>query len=123
MCRRAGRGFAARGKTLRRCHPPDEGPAAGAAGPCAPGRAMPIEAAAGRGPEQPTRRSTMAVIGTFTRSDTGYTGSIRTLTLNVKVRISPAERDNDRAPDFRVFAGIAELGAAWPRTARGPGRE
>ncbi|MBL27684.1 MAG: hypothetical protein CMM50_09070 [Rhodospirillaceae bacterium] len=57
----------------------------------------------------------MAIIGTFTPTkDGGWTGTIRTLTIDVKARFVPNDnRDNDRAPDFRVFAGRSELGAAW----------
>ena len=57
----------------------------------------------------------MAIIGTFTPTkDGGWAGTIRTLTIDVKARFVPNDnRDNDRAPDFRVFAGHSELGAAW----------
>ncbi|MDK1494876.1 DUF736 family protein, partial [Sinorhizobium sp. 7-81] len=53
----------------------------------------------------------MAQIGTFTRDETGaYAGTIKTLTLNVKATIKPCDRDNERAPDFRVTAGGVEFG-------------
>ncbi|WP_117196424.1 DUF736 domain-containing protein [Rhizobium terrae] len=66
----------------------------------------------------------MAQIGTFTRDETGaYTGAIKTLTLNVKASIKPCDRDNERAPDFRVTAGGVEFGAGWSRTARETGAE
>ena len=57
----------------------------------------------------------MAIIGTFTATkDGGWTGSIRTLTINVRARFVPNDnRDNERAPDFRIMAGRSELGAAW----------
>ena len=60
----------------------------------------------------------MAQIGTFTRNQHGvFSGAIRTLALNVKVRLAPDTRkENDNAPDYRVFAGAAELGAAWKKT-------
>jgi Protein of unknown function (DUF736) len=54
----------------------------------------------------------MATIGTFTKSENGYAGSVRTLTVNAKARFAPAEKEKDNAPDFRVFAGTAEIGAA-----------
>jgi uncharacterized protein (DUF736 family) len=57
----------------------------------------------------------MATIGTFTKSENGYTGAVKTLALNVKARIAPAEKTNDKAPDFRVFAGLTEFGAAWKK--------
>ena len=65
----------------------------------------------------------MATIGTFTASDNGYVGSITTLTLNIRARFAPSEKDNDKAPDFRIFAGTTEFGAAWKKTARGSDRE
>ena len=56
----------------------------------------------------------MATIGTFTAHEGGYVGTIRTLTINVKTKLVPNKaRANDKAPDFRVYAGGAELGAAW----------
>ncbi len=64
----------------------------------------------------------MATIGTFHRNDeTGdYTGAIKTLSLNVKAaHFRPAEKDdNDKAPDFRIFSGSTEFGAAWKKTSR-----
>ncbi|CAM5495505.1 hypothetical protein AFEL58S_03531 [Afipia felis] len=60
----------------------------------------------------------MATIGTFTASDNGYVGSIKTLTLNIKAKLVASERENEKAPDFRIFAGATEFGAAWKKTAR-----
>jgi len=58
----------------------------------------------------------MATIGTFTKSGDGFTGSVKTLALNVKAKISPADKENDKAPDYRIFAGATEFGAAWKKT-------
>jgi uncharacterized protein (DUF736 family) len=60
----------------------------------------------------------MATIGTFTKKDTTYQGTITTMSLKAKVNITPVERENDKAPDFRVYAGSAEIGAAWSTTAK-----
>lgn len=57
----------------------------------------------------------MATIGIFTSSQTGLNGSIRTLALNVKVRITRIENPSDRGPHFRIYAGKVELGAAWQK--------
>nr|WP_311538674.1 DUF736 domain-containing protein [uncultured Bradyrhizobium sp.] len=65
----------------------------------------------------------MATIGTFTTSDNGYTGSIKTLTLNIKAKFTASEKDNDKAPDYRIFAGSTEFGAAWKKTVRDSDRE
>jgi len=56
----------------------------------------------------------MAQIGSFTAKDGKYTGTIRTMTINVKAQLVPNEdKTSDSAPDFRLYAGGAELGAAW----------
>jgi len=62
----------------------------------------------------------MAIIGSFTRDEAGaFTGTIRTLSLTVKASIRPVQKDNDKAPDYRVMnsAGV-EFGAGWSRTSR-----
>ncbi|QLL64568.1 DUF736 family protein (plasmid) [Sinorhizobium mexicanum] len=58
---------------------------------------------------------TMATIGTFTTTETGFSGSIRTLALNVKARIARVENPSDKGPHFRIYAGNVELGAAWQK--------
>jgi uncharacterized protein (DUF736 family) len=57
----------------------------------------------------------MATIGTFTSTENGFTGSIRTLALNVKVRIDRIETPSEKGPKFRIMAGAVELGAAWQK--------
>jgi uncharacterized protein (DUF736 family) len=69
------------------------------------------------------RKITMATIGTFTAADNGYTGSVKTLTLNVKAKFVATEKENDKAPDYRILAGSIEFGAAWKKTARESDRE
>ena len=62
----------------------------------------------------------MAQIGTFTRAEDGsYTGTIKTLSLNIKARFIPAESSqNEKASALRVLAGDVEIGAAWQRTSK-----
>lgn len=57
----------------------------------------------------------MAQIGSFTLAkDGGWTGSIRTLTIDAKVRLVPNDnRENENAPAFRVFVGQFRIGDAW----------
>ena len=63
--------------------------------------------------ERPDRKrnTTMATIGTFTKNEngTGFTGAVKTLTLNVKAKFvptpRPTTRPSDKAPDFRIFSG------------------
>jgi uncharacterized protein (DUF736 family) len=66
----------------------------------------------------------MATIGTFTKTEDSFIGTIRTMTINVKVKIVPnREKANDKAPDYRVYAGGAELGAGWREKAKDDERE
>jgi uncharacterized protein (DUF736 family) len=62
----------------------------------------------------------MATIGTFTlQADGSFSGAIKTLTLNVRsAQLRPNEKTDDKAPDYRIFAGQTEFGAAWQRTSR-----
>ncbi len=58
----------------------------------------------------------MATIGTFAAIENGFSGSIRTLALNVKARIARLENPSDKGPHYRIYAGNVELGAAWQKT-------
>lgn len=61
----------------------------------------------------------MATIGTFTADKDGFTGQLRTLTLNVKAKLVPNDKgDNEHAPDYRVQAGALEIGAAWCKVSK-----
>ena len=58
----------------------------------------------------------MATIGSFISTSNGFSGSIRTLTLNVKAKFVRIENPSDRGPHFRIVAGgNVELGAAWQK--------
>ncbi|HGW5374942.1 TPA: DUF736 domain-containing protein [Pseudomonas aeruginosa] len=61
----------------------------------------------------------MANIGNFTAQNNGFAGTVRTLTLNVKVKLVPNDKGSENAPDFRVqAAGGYEIGAAWKKTSQ-----
>ncbi|HCL3197334.1 TPA: DUF736 domain-containing protein [Pseudomonas aeruginosa] len=61
----------------------------------------------------------MANIGTFTAEKDGFTGQLRTLTLNVKVKLIPNDKgDSENAPDFRVQAAGHDIGAAWKKVSK-----
>jgi uncharacterized protein (DUF736 family) len=110
----------------RKTKKPSDAVLRSAAGLTAAGRSLPgprtaIEAAMVAARQQ--TETTMATIGTFTAADNGYTGSVKTLTLNVKAKFVATEKDNDKAPDYRIFAGFTEFGAAWKKTARETDRE
>ena len=63
----------------------------------------------------------MSVIGIFEPTDDGgWSGTIRTLTIDVHAKFVPNDnRENEQAPSFRLFAGRAELGAAWRQQTHG----
>lgn len=61
----------------------------------------------------------MANIGTFTVQNNSFTGTVRTLTLNVKVRLVSSDKASENAPDYRVVAGNGlEIGAAWKKVSK-----
>jgi uncharacterized protein (DUF736 family) len=62
----------------------------------------------------------MSTIGNFSASGNGYVGTVRTLNLNVKVKLVPNdEKDRDNAPDFRILAASGyEIGAAWKKVSK-----
>ncbi|HEL5340000.1 TPA: DUF736 domain-containing protein [Stenotrophomonas maltophilia] len=65
----------------------------------------------------------MANIGTFTKNDNGFAGTVRTLNLSVKVKLVPNDKGSEKAPDYRIqTAGGYDLGAAWKKTSEA-GRE
>lgn len=56
----------------------------------------------------------MANIGTFTADKDGFSGMLRTLTLNIKVKLIPNDRPSDNAPDYRLLTATGqEIGAGW----------
>jgi uncharacterized protein (DUF736 family) len=57
----------------------------------------------------------MSTIGHFKLAkDGGWTGIIRTLTINTKVRLVPNDnRDQENAPAYRVLIGYDRIGDAW----------
>jgi len=91
-----------------------------------PARPPPAGSQQGRDGREPcsTKRSfIMANIGSFNADKDGFTGTLRTLTLNVKVKLVPNDKgDNEKAPDFRLQAAGHDIGAAWKKTSEA-GRE
>ena len=61
----------------------------------------------------------MAQIGQFVRTQLGYAGRIRTLSLNLPlVFVSAGHSDAEQAPDYRIRLGDedgVEIGAGWIR--------
>ena len=48
------------------------------------------------------------------RDKDGYTGTLRTLTLNVKL-VPNDKGSSENAPDFRLQAASHDIGAAWKK--------
>jgi uncharacterized protein (DUF736 family) len=60
----------------------------------------------------------MANIGIFTARKDGFTSMVRTLTLNVKVKLVASSKDSPNAPDYRIVTGNYEIGAAWKKVSK-----
>ena len=60
----------------------------------------------------------MAIIGTFTKNENGFSGVVKTLCLDAKAKFVPTPKDNDKAPDFRILVGNIEFGAGWKKAAQ-----
>ncbi|MEQ1516122.1 MAG: DUF736 domain-containing protein [Usitatibacteraceae bacterium] len=62
----------------------------------------------------------MTQIGQFTRSKTGYSGQLRTLSLDLTLTLSLSDvSEAENAPDYRIHLGDEdgpEVGAGWKRT-------
>ena len=62
----------------------------------------------------------MGTIARLAVTADGYAGTIRTLTINVKIRIETnAHKKKDQDPDFRVYLGGLDVGAAWRNKTNG----
>lgn len=62
----------------------------------------------------------MTNIGTFTRTTEGYSGTLKTLTVNAKVRLVQTNGiEGENAPNYRVIVDTdTEIGAAWKRVGK-----
>lgn len=62
----------------------------------------------------------MAQIGSFLRTKNGFSGRLRTLSLDIELTIVPADASEiENAPNYRVHIGDEdgpEVGAGWTRT-------
>lgn len=60
----------------------------------------------------------MATIGSFTRDGDGFVGTITTMALKAKAAFKPIGKTSENAPDYRIYAGGVEIGAAWSATSK-----
>jgi uncharacterized protein (DUF736 family) len=62
----------------------------------------------------------MPRIGTFVRTQQGFSGRLQTLSLDIELTLVPEERSvTENAPNYRIHAGDEEgrkVGAGWART-------
>jgi uncharacterized protein (DUF736 family) len=62
----------------------------------------------------------MAQIGSFIRTRNGFSGRLRTLSLDIELTIVPADpSEAENAPNYRIHVGDEEgpeVGAGWTRT-------
>lgn len=63
----------------------------------------------------------MAHIGTFSEQNNGYTGTVRTLTLNVKVNIVPNDKESENARTFASLQTTLKSAQRGKRSARQTG--
>lgn len=67
----------------------------------------------------------MAQIGSFIRTRNGFSGRLRTLSLDIELTIVPTDHsDTGNAPNYRVHAGSEEgpeVGAGWTRSSEKAG--
>ena len=61
----------------------------------------------------------MANIGTFNKVGDSYIGQLETLLFKSQATLEPVtDKKREKSPDFRLFAGNREIGAAWKRTSQ-----
>ncbi len=66
----------------------------------------------------------MPAIGYVTRTDKGFKGQLKTLSIQAPLEFIPnTGKTNDKQPDYLVFANGVELGAAWNRVSKRSGNE
>ena len=61
----------------------------------------------------------MATIGTFTKTDNGFTGHVDTLAVNILVTLRKNnDKQSDKHPDYDLLFSDLKIGAAWNRTGK-----
>ena len=61
-------------------------------------------------------RKSALIIGSFTATETGFTGKLDTLAIKASVTFERnKDKEKDSHPDFAVLSGGKEIGVAWER--------
>jgi len=58
----------------------------------------------------------MTTIGHFSKKDENYHGLIETRLWESSAVFRATTKTSDKAPDYRIFSGRCEIGAAWKKT-------
>lgn len=60
------------------------------------------------------------ILAHLSKNGSGYAGTVETLTFAPgELRFEPnADKTHDLTPDFRVYRGASEVGAAWTKNAK-----
>lgn len=66
----------------------------------------------------------MPAIGYVTKTDTGYKGQLKTISVRADIEIIPNRaKASDTQPDYRVLANGSEVGAGWIKTGERSGKD
>jgi uncharacterized protein (DUF736 family) len=61
----------------------------------------------------------MATIGTFTKTDSGFAGTLHTLAVKAEVTLRKnADKQSSNHPDYELLCRDLKIGAAWERTGK-----
>jgi uncharacterized protein (DUF736 family) len=65
----------------------------------------------------------MPAIGYVSRTQNGFKGQLKTLSIRADIEIVSASKQSDAQPDYRVVAGGVEIGAGWLRHSETSGKD
>ena len=61
----------------------------------------------------------MANIGTFNKTENGFSGVISTLAIKAQATFERnGDKQHENQPDYEILAGELKIGAAWERTGK-----
>lgn len=65
----------------------------------------------------------MPAIGYVSRTQNGFKGQLKTLSIRADIEIVSVSKRADSQPDYRVVAGDVEIGAGWVRHSETSGND
>lgn len=60
-------------------------------------------------------RKSALIIGSFTKTENGFTGKLETLGVKANLAVQPNSEKEGNQPDYIVLSGQTEIGVAWDR--------